>query len=255
MLLDDGVGEGDGHALSRHIRRLLFRFCVARHGVGLVANAGSLQPHSIGEGGLAILGPMMFSWAGLPALVLSYVLFRVMRAGAGHIRVQRNEPWPIDSSAPTTSRRIIVAKVTGRARYAEDFRAEGMLFCKLLLSPQPHARVRGSTPAPRSRMPGVRAILTADDLPDLGGAERALTNEPLYGGEPILAVAAVDEETAAEAIERIDLELEPLPFVIDPLDSLRPGGPDARTEGNVWGVPPARAGARAQPPRARRSSA
>ncbi len=72
-------------------------------------------------------------------------------------------------------------------------------------------------------MPGVKAILTADDLPDLNGAERALTNEPLYQGEPILAVAAVDEATAAEAIERIDLDLEPLPFVVDPVESLRPG--------------------------------
>ena len=107
----------------------------------------------------------------------------------------------------------IVAKVTGRARYAEDFRAEGMLFSKLLLSPQPHARVTRLDTRAALAMPGVRAILTADDLPDLGGAERALTNEPLYGGEPILAVAAVDEGTAAEAIEHIDLELEPLPFV------------------------------------------
>jgi len=132
----------------------------------------------------------------------------------------------------------IVAKVTGRARYAEDFRAEGMLFCKLLLSPQPHARVTRLDTRAAMAMPGVRAILTADDLPDLGGAERALTNEPLYGGEPVLAVAAVDESTAAEAIERIDIAFESLPFVIDPLDSLRPNGPDARTEGNVWGVPP-----------------
>jgi len=132
----------------------------------------------------------------------------------------------------------IVAKVTGRARYAEDFRAEGMLFCKLLLSPQPHARVTRLDTREALAMPGVRAILTADDLPDLGGAERALTNEPLYGGEPVLAVAAVDEGTAAEAIERIDITFESLPFVIDPLDSLRPGGPDARLEGNVWGVPP-----------------
>ena len=142
----------------------------------------------------------------------------------------------------------IVAKVTGRARYAEDFRAEGMLFCKLLLSPQPHARVTRLDTREALAMPGVRAILTADDLPDLGGAERALTNEPLYGGEPILAVAAVDEAAAAEAIERIRIEFESLPFVIDPLDSLRPGGPDARLEGNVWGVPsPAAAGG--QPPR------
>ena len=130
-----------------------------------------------------------------------------------------------------------VPKVTGRARYAEDFRADGMLFTKLLLSPMPHARVRGIDMDAALAMPGVRAILTADDLPDLGGGERALTDEPLYAGEPILAVAAVDELTAAEAVERIEVDLEPLPFVTDPLDSLRPGGPSARLEGNAWGAP------------------
>jgi len=131
-----------------------------------------------------------------------------------------------------------IAKVTGRARYAEDFRADGMLFTKLLLSPMPHARVRSIDSAAALAMPGVRAILTADDLPDLGGggAERALTNEPLYAGEPILAVAAVDELTAAEAVERIVVDLEPLPFVTDPLDSLRPDGPSARLDGNAWGA-------------------
>jgi len=130
-----------------------------------------------------------------------------------------------------------VAKVTGRARYAEDFRAEGMLFTKLLLSPMPHARVRSIDTRAALAMPGVRAILTADDLPDLNGAERALTNEPLYAGEPILAVAAVDELTAAEAVERIQVDLEPLPFVVNALDSLRPDGPNPRLTGNAWGAP------------------
>jgi xanthine dehydrogenase molybdenum-binding subunit len=132
----------------------------------------------------------------------------------------------------------LAAKVTGRAKYAEDYRADGMLFCKLLLSPMPHGRVRRIDASAALAMPGVRAILTADDLPDSGPGERPLTNEPLYEGEPILAVAAVDEATAAEAIERIRVDLEPLPFVIDPLDSLRPGGPNARKEGNVWVPPP-----------------
>ena len=59
----------------------------------------------------------------------------------------------------------------------------------------------------------------------------------MYAGEPILAVAAVDELTAAEAVERIQVDLEPLPFVTDPLDSLRPGGPNARLDGNAWGAP------------------
>ncbi|MEQ1772045.1 MAG: molybdopterin cofactor-binding domain-containing protein, partial [Devosia sp.] len=68
-------------------------------------------------------------------------------------------------------------------------------------------------------------------------AERALTDEPVYAGEPILAVAAVDEETAAAAIEAIHVEYEQLPFVVDPLTSLRPDGPNPRVEGNTWGRP------------------
>jgi CO/xanthine dehydrogenase Mo-binding subunit len=132
----------------------------------------------------------------------------------------------------------IVAKVTGRARYAEDFRADGMLFCKLMLSERPHARVRHIDLSRALQLEGVRAIITADDVPQLGGTtEHCLTNEPLYAGEPILAVAAISEEIAAEAIERIHLDLEPLPHVVDPIESLRPGGPNARTGGNVWGPP------------------
>jgi xanthine dehydrogenase molybdenum-binding subunit len=147
----------------------------------------------------------------------------------------------------------LYAKVTGKAKYAEDFRADGMLFCKLALSPMPHARVRGIDARAALAMPGVKAILTADELPppadsinDNGNVilanplgYQALTNEPLFQGQPILAVAAVDELTAADAIEKIKIDLEPLPFAVDPLDSLRPGGANARTNGNVWvRVPP-----------------
>ncbi|HEV8211890.1 MAG TPA: xanthine dehydrogenase family protein [Vicinamibacterales bacterium] len=152
------------------------------------------------------------------------------------------------------------AKVTGKAKYAEDYRVEGMLFAKLLVSPHPHAKVRRLDTTAALAMPGVKAILTADDMPGaavgatLGEgvqasaqAERGLTNEPLYQGEPILAVAAIDEKTAAEAIEAIDIEYEPLPFVVDPIESLRPNGPNARVQGNVWmrpTAPPAAPGAR-----------
>ena len=146
----------------------------------------------------------------------------------------------------------LYAKVTGKAKYAEDFRIDGMLFCKLLLSPVAHGRVKHLDVSKAMAMPGVKAILTQDDLPapadsvtDLGVTikanplgEKALTMEPLYHGEPVLAVAAVDEYTAAEAIEAIDIEFEPLPFAVDPLDTLRPGGPNPRTDGNVWIKPP-----------------
>ncbi len=130
----------------------------------------------------------------------------------------------------------LVAKVQGKAKYAEDFRAEGMLFAKLLVSPMPHARVRRIDASRALAMPGVEGILTADDLPERPPhLEPALTNEPLYEGSPVLAVAAVDETTAADAIDRIDIDFEPLPFVIDPLESLRPNGINARSEGNVYG--------------------
>ena len=128
----------------------------------------------------------------------------------------------------------LVAKVTGRAKYAEDFRAEGMLFTKLLLSPMPHGRVRNLDTSAALAMPGVEAILTADDLPVVEApGEQMLTNEPLYEGEPILAIAAVTEEAAADAIEQVRMDLEPLPFALDPLDSLRPGGSNARLDGNT----------------------
>jgi CO/xanthine dehydrogenase Mo-binding subunit len=144
----------------------------------------------------------------------------------------------------------LVAKVTGKAKYSEDQRAEGMLFAKLLLSPMPHARVVSMDTSAALAMPGVKAILTVDDLPgsqagqtlgegvvSTAQGERPLTNEPVYEGEPILAIAAVDEYTAAEAIEAIQIEFEPLPFVVDPLVSLRPGGPNARLQGNTWRPP------------------
>src|SRR5713101_705559 len=66
----------------------------------------------------------------------------------------------------------LVAKVTGRAKYAEDYRADGMLFTKLLLSPMPHARVRHIDASEALKMPGVHAILTADDVPVVGPPAR-----------------------------------------------------------------------------------
>src|SRR5947207_199036 len=157
----------------------------------------------------------------------------------------------------------LVAKVTGQAKYAEDFRADGMLFAKLLLSPYPHARVKKIDASKALAMPGVKGILTADELPapadvvtDLGQriaantkGEKALASEPVYQGEPVLALAAIDEVTASDAIEKIEIEWEQLPFVVDPLVSLRPGGPNARLEGNVWGRPqPPQPGQPVSPP-------
>ncbi|HIF07772.1 MAG TPA: xanthine dehydrogenase family protein molybdopterin-binding subunit [Gemmatimonadetes bacterium] len=125
------------------------------------------------------------------------------------------------------------AKITGRAKYAEDFRADGMVFAKLLPSPMPHCRVLRIDASEALAMEGVIGILTADEVPQSEVGEQCLTNHPHYEGEAVLAIAAVSETIAADAIEKVRVDFEPLPFVLNPLDSLRPNGPNGRLEGNV----------------------
>src|SRR5205823_12135831 len=123
----------------------------------------------------------------------------------------------------------LVAKVTGQAKYAEDFRADGMLFCKLLLSPYPHARVKRMNTSAALAIPGVKGILTADELPapadvvtDLGQrippkkqGGRRLTNGRVTQASPVLVVAAVAELTAVEAFEKIEMKGEKCPSVVN----------------------------------------
>ena len=129
-------------------------------------------------------------------------------------------------------------KVTGRAKYAEDFRVDGMVFCRLFLSPVPHGRVTRIDTGRAEAMPGVVGVLTADEVPS-HPMSPILSNEPKFIGEPILAVAAVDETTAMDALDAIEVDIEPLDFIVDPLESLYPGGPNARSDGNsaTRGVP------------------
>ncbi len=126
------------------------------------------------------------------------------------------------------------AKVTGQAKYSEDIRVDGMVFVKLLTSPMPHARVTSIDASAALAMPGVHGVLTPDEVENPPAPqETILTNEPLFVGHPILAVAADTEELASDALEQIKVTYEELPFTVDPLQSLFPGGPNARSDGNV----------------------
>jgi len=126
------------------------------------------------------------------------------------------------------------AKVTGKAKYAEDVRVDGMVFVKLLTSPMPHARVTSIDASAALAMPGVHGVLTAEEVEaPPAPQETILTNEPLFVGHPILALAADTEELASDALEQIKVTYEELPFTVDPLQSLFPGGPNARSDGNV----------------------
>ena len=128
----------------------------------------------------------------------------------------------------------VVAKVTGEAKYVEDFRIDGMVYARFLNSPYPHAKVRHIDASEALKMPGVLGILTADEVKNPPAPEiPLLTNEPGYIGAPVLMLAAEDEVTAQDAIEKIRIDWETLPFHVDALQSLHPNAVDARTDGNV----------------------
>ena len=110
-----------------------------------------------------------------------------------------------------------VGKVTGATRYADDLSWPGTLACALLRSPHPHARIVAVDVAAAAAMRGVVAILTGADLPIRYGAipasqdEAALaTDKVRYVGDPVAAVAALDEATAREACKAIRVDYEPL---------------------------------------------
>lgn len=119
-------------------------------------------------------------------------------------------------------------KVTGHATYAADVYLPGMLMCKLKASDRSHARIVSIDTSKAQQLPGVRAIITGKDYPDVHFGSGALKDryimardEVFYVGEPIAAVAADDEMTAQEAVELIEVEYEDLPSVIDPLEALK----------------------------------
>ncbi|MBT3532036.1 MAG: xanthine dehydrogenase family protein molybdopterin-binding subunit [Gammaproteobacteria bacterium] len=129
----------------------------------------------------------------------------------------------------------IAGKVTGEIKYAEDYKREGMVFARLLTSPLPAGRVVNIDASEALRMDGVVGVFTADDLPPVPPpGNPALASEYVtYVGQPILAVAAITEEIAESAIDKIRVDFERRDFVVDPIESLTPGGSNAYPEGNV----------------------
>ncbi len=112
-----------------------------------------------------------------------------------------------------------VAKVTGRAMYVRDLELPGMLYAKVLHSPHAHAEIVCIDASKAEALPGVKAVLLGRDLPYLLGLY--MVDKPVlakhkvrYHGEPVAAVAAVDETTAARAVGLIEVEYKTLPAVL-----------------------------------------
>jgi xanthine dehydrogenase molybdenum-binding subunit len=128
----------------------------------------------------------------------------------------------------------VMAKVTGEAKFAEDFRVDGMVFARLLSCPYPHARVRGIDLSEAEKVPGYVGVLLPEDVTNPPAPEiQLLATEPGYVGAPILLLAAENETAAQDALDKVKVDYEPLPFHVDPVASLHPDRPNARTDGNV----------------------
>ena len=132
-----------------------------------------------------------------------------------------------------------VPKTTGAFAFSSDLWADGMLWGQALRSPHPHARIRNINIAPALTIGGVRAVLTADDLPGTGifGIEHA--DQPVlagdvvrYCGEPVALVAADHPETARVAAEAIVVDYEPLEAVTDATAAA--DAPPIHPEGNLF---------------------
>jgi len=123
-------------------------------------------------------------------------------------------------------------KVTAAVRYTEDLRLPGMLHARLLLSPHAHARILGVDRDAALAIPGVTAVLLADDLPLAAGASREehlllAEGEARFAGHPVAAVLAESEAAAADGVEALAraVRYEVLPAVLDPEEAMRPDAP------------------------------
>src|ERR1700727_1643095 len=148
-----------------------------------------------------------------------------------------------------------VPKVTGRAMYGADLKLPGMLYGKVLRSPHAHARILKIDTSKAAKLPGVKAVITAADLPEQKnefiGPERVAVNfwhvtrnilareKALYEGHAIAAVAATSASIAEEALSLIKIDYEVLPHVIDVDEAMAPDAPLLFEDMITRGVEPA----------------
>ncbi|RUW20123.1 xanthine dehydrogenase family protein molybdopterin-binding subunit [Mesorhizobium sp. M4B.F.Ca.ET.215.01.1.1] len=127
-----------------------------------------------------------------------------------------------------------VDKVTGRARYGADFNMAGQLVGRVLRSPHAHAIIRKIDTSKAEKLAGVKAVITAKDLPDLTDGDAGMYDildncmaraKALYDGHAVAAVAAVDARTARQALKLIAVDYEVLPHVTDVDEAMKHTAP------------------------------
>ncbi len=167
--------------------------------------------------------------------------------------VPAGEVGSLDREAPAETpgvrRADAMDKATGRAMYAADLTAEGMLHGAILRSPHPHADiVRIDTERARG-MPGVAAVLTAADVPGINSYGRKIKDEPVLAesrvrkvGDPVALVVAASRAEAEAALGAIEVDYLPLRALFDPEEALADGAPAIHPGGNLVAENRVRAG-------------
>lgn len=151
-----------------------------------------------------------------------------------------------------------VDKVTGRATFGADMTLAGMIWGKVKRSPHAHARIVSIDVSKALALPGVKAVVTAADFPEIPNEEAFVGEGPmnfrdlsrncmardkaLYEGHAVAAVAAVNQSVADAAVELIDVQYEVLPHVIDVEAAMAPGAPILHEDLFTAGVDPKPAG-------------
>jgi CO/xanthine dehydrogenase Mo-binding subunit len=131
-------------------------------------------------------------------------------------------------------------KVTGALKFGADFAQEEFLHGKILRSPHPHALIKSINTEKAQAVPGVIAVLTAEDLPGRNGFGAIIPDQPVicedkvrFVGDGVALVAAETELAAQRALEQIRVEYEVLPAVFDPRDALKEDAPKIHENGNL----------------------
>ena len=130
--------------------------------------------------------------------------------------------------------------IRGQGRYVDDIQLPGMLYLDIVRSPFAHARIKKIDTERALKVPGVLAVITGDTLakynlhwmPTLMSDTQMVlpTEKVMYQSQEVAAVVATDRYSAADGVEAVEVDYDPLPVVVDPFKALAPGAPVLRTD-------------------------
>jgi xanthine dehydrogenase molybdenum-binding subunit len=242
----EGLANGDLHPLQREFiahGAVQCGFCTA----GLIMTAAALLDENPAPDDHAIKVALKDTYCRCTGYVS--VIAAVKSAAAvmrGDAPIPPNEPAvsePLNHISVSEPVQDVEDRVTGRAKYTDDYVFDGMLFARTLRSKHPHARIVNIDISKAKALPGVRAVLTADDVPgeNIHGLvhldwDVLCKTKVRYVGDAVAILAADTQDIADQALDLIDVEYELLPVVDDPVYARTPAAPlvhDGREGGNL----------------------